>query len=121
MPEACEEEPSFEVVLTDEAFYAFAALPTERAFDHVDHDLSLLETTPELGQTYDPAYDATRPPFACRVLYCDRYGIYYRIDEAKHRVVVFAIEDQRRNPLTRFESYEYAVTAYPPAGNRTSG
>ena len=88
-------------------------------FDHVDGDLELLATFPEIGQAYDPAYEAMRPLFACRVLYCEHYGIYYRVDEASRTVTVSAIEDQRRNPLTRFESYEYAVTTLPPCENRT--
>lgn len=114
-------EHAFEVKLTDEAFYAYAALPTERVFAHVGNDLDLLSTSPELGQRYDPAYNAARPPFSCRVLYCEHYGIYYRIDEQERAVIVFAIEDQRRNPLTRFESYEYEVASLPSHGNRTSG
>ena len=60
-----------------------------------------------------PACNAAQPPFACRVLCCEHYGIYYRVDETDRAVTVFAIEDQRRNPLTRFESYEYAVEALP--------
>lgn len=106
-----EEAAPFEVELTDEAFYAYVSLPTERLFDHVDHDLELLATTPELGQHYDPAYEAMRPAFDCRVLYCEYFGIYYHIDDASRKVIVFALEDQRRNPLDRFASYEYAITS----------
>lgn len=92
-----------EVILTDEAFYTFTALHPERLFEHVAHDLSLLETTPFLGREYDPAYEAARPPFACRVMFCEHLGIYYCVNEEERRVVVFAIEDQRRNPTERFE------------------
>ena len=92
----------FEVVLADEAFYAYAALPSELVFEHVGEDLALLETTPFMGVAYDPAYETKRPPFACRVLYCECYGIYYRVDEEARQVVVFAIEDQRRDPAQRF-------------------
>ncbi|HJF65263.1 MAG TPA: hypothetical protein K8U77_03995 [Slackia equolifaciens] len=62
---SCSEEvrPVLEALLTDEAFYAFASLPTTHAFERVSHDLGLLETTPYLGRNYDPAYDAARPPF----------------------------------------------------------
>lgn len=105
-----EEREIFEVVLTDEAFYAYASIPSDRAFDHLDADLKLLETTPELGRVYNPAYKATRLPFPCRVFYCEQYGIYYRVDKDERTVLVFAIEDQRRNPENRFSAYEYAVT-----------
>ena len=92
----------FEVVLTDEAFYAYVALPSERVFEHVGEDLALLEITPFMGVAYDPVYETKRPPFPCRVLYCEWYGLYYRVDEGARQVVVFAIEDQRRNPSQRF-------------------
>lgn len=106
---SCSEEdrPAFEVMLTDEALYAFASLPTTHAFERVDYDLGLLETTPHLGRNYDPAYDAARPPFPCRVLFSGYYGIYYRVDEDARRVVVFAIVDQRRDPANRFSGFEY--------------
>lgn len=105
-----EEQGIFEVVLTDEAFFTYASIPSDRTFDHLDADLKLLGTTPELGRIYDPAYKATRPPFPCRVFYCEKYGIYYRVDEDARTVLVFAIEDQRRNPENRFSTYEYAIT-----------
>lgn len=106
---SCSEEdrPDFEVLLTDEAFYAFASLPTTHAFERIDCDLGLLETTPYLGRDYDPAYDATRPPFPCRVLFSGYYGIYYQVDDDAERVVVFAIVDQRRDPANRFTGFEY--------------
>lgn len=104
---------SLGVKLTDEALCAHAALPAQRIFDHLDNDLDPPATSPELSQAYDPACNAAQPPFACRVLYCEHYGIYYHVDETDRAVTVFAIEDQRRNPLTRFESYEYAVEAPP--------
>lgn len=101
--------PRYEVQLTDEAFYAYSSLPGKRLFDRLDRDLELLETTPYIGREYDPAYDASRPPFPCRVLYCGCYGIYYRVYEESFRVVVFAIVDQRRDPLSRFAGFEYGA------------
>lgn len=112
MPDA-EERAPYGVVLTDEAFSAYAGLPTERLFKRVDHDLGLLEKTPYLGREYDPAYEAARPPFPCRVLYCGHYGIYYRVVEDARTVVVFAIEDQRRNPVERFSSIAYEAVSLP--------
>ena len=97
-----DDAPLYEVELTDEAFYAYATLSPERLFRHVDNELDLLRHFPELGEAYDPAYPASRPPFPCRVLYCEHLGIYYRIDEGSRKVIVIALEDQRRNPLNRF-------------------
>lgn len=105
----------YQVILTDEAFYAFSTLPSERLFCHIDNDLGLLETTPELGREYDPVYDAVRPPFPCRVLYCEQYGIYYKLDDESKTVLVFAIEDQRRNPARRFDTFEYGIVGIEPA------
>ncbi len=100
------EEAPFEVELSDEAFYGYVAISGAKAFGRVDHDLGLLATSPYLGRAYDPAYDAARPSFACRVLHCGNYGIYYSVDEAARLVFVFAIEDQRRNPAERFARLE---------------
>ncbi len=108
-PEGEREGFSCEVALTDEAFYSYAAIPSEKAFARVGQDIGLLEHTPYLGRVYDPAYDASRPPFPCRVLYCGHYGIYYRVDEDAERVTVFAVVDQRRDLERRFASREYGI------------
>ena len=70
-------------------------------------DLDLMGLFPELGKKYDPVYDATRSPFDCGVLYCEQYGIYYRVNDSSRRVVVFAIVNRCRNPKTRFDGNEY--------------
>lgn len=102
---------AYAVELTDEAFSAYVALPTKRAFEGVDADLGRLGEFPYLGGEYRPIYHAAVPAFSCRVLYSGNYGIYYRVDEVSETVTVFAIEDQRRNPETRFSSYRhYLVT-----------
>ncbi len=104
----------FAVELTDEAFFSYVSIASERLFEHVDTDIGLLETNPYLGRVYDPVYDAARPDFPCRVLYCEHYGIYYRVDDKLHRIVVFAIEDQRRNPKSRFSHYGYEILPLDP-------
>ncbi len=100
----------FTVELTDEAFFSYVSIASERLFEHVDTDIGLLETNPYLGRIYDPVYDAARPDFTCRVFYCEHYGIYYRVDEKLHRIIVFAIEDQRRDPKNRFSRFDYEVS-----------
>ena len=92
----------------------YSTLSTDRAFNRVDHDLELLETTPYLGREYDPVYEAQRPPFPCRVFYSLQYGIYYRVYEEDLRVVVFAIVDQRADPAARFSGFEYGLTRQDP-------
>lgn len=91
-----------EVRLTDEAYFAYADLPGDRLFARVDALLGSLGEFPYYGQEYDPAYPAARPPFPCRVAYCGRYGVYYRVLEDEGVVEVLAIEDQRRDPRARF-------------------
>jgi len=95
----------YEVILTDEAYYAYAAIPSDATFDHVGKCIELLEESPYLGREYDPAYEAMRPPFECRVLFCEHYGIYYSVDDEACAVTIFAVEDQRRNPQDRFSSH----------------
>lgn len=107
-PDSVEDEAfeRFDVRLTDEAFYALATLSSDRVFARMGNDLELLGLFPHLGREYDPVYDAARPPFACRVFHCENFGIYYRVDDEERRVVVFAIVDQRRNPVERFSDFE---------------
>lgn len=93
----------FDIELTDEAFYSYVSISSDRLFDHVTNIIGLLGTSPELGHIYDPVYEAQVPPFECRVVYCENLGIYYKIDEETHRVLVVAIVDQRSNPRSRFE------------------
>ncbi len=91
-----------EVFLTDEAYYAYAAIPSDALFEHIGDDMGLLESTPYIGREYGPAYEAMKPPFECRVLFCEHYGIYYSVDDEACAVTIFAVEDQRRNPQDRF-------------------
>lgn len=104
-----ENQPHFKIALTDEAYFAYASLPSERLLKRMTNDIGLLACTPLLGRTYNPAYEAKRPPFPCRVLYCEHYGIYYGVNDDESLVTIFAIEDQRRNPRKRFSSFEYGL------------
>lgn len=119
--EALDQSDRYTVVLTDEAFYAYSTLQPERLFQHVDHDLELLESFPNLGRTYDPAYPAAQLPFVCRVLYCEHMGIYYRVDATMRELTVLAIEDQRQNPMSRFSAYEYYATRFDSELPETDG
>ena len=107
--EAIDENVEYDVVITDEAFFALCEIQSDRVFEHVSNDLDLLRHSPFLGMLYDPAYEAKRPPFECRVLYCEHYGVYYRVDVKSHTLTLFAIVDQRRNPMARFEELEYSI------------
>lgn len=91
-----------EVRLTDEAYFAYVDLPSDAVLARVDSLLETLGEFPWFGQEYDPAYPAARPPVPCRVAFCGRYGIYYRVLEDEGAVEVLAIEDQRRDPRSRF-------------------
>ena len=112
------ESPTYTVTMTDEAFYAYYALPSRRVVEHVKRNLRLLESSPDLGRVYDPAYEAKSPPSPCRVLYCGHYGIYYRVDDKAKTVTVIALEDQRRNPLDRFSSLKQALNEPPEASKQ---
>lgn len=53
----------------------------------------------------------TKKPSPCLVLSCERYGIYYRVQESDLRITVFAIVDQRRNPIERFDQFDYGIVS----------
>lgn len=100
--EPSKSQQHYSVELTDEACYSLADITSKRVVNHVLEVLSLLEGSPFLGRHYDPIYEAAKPDTDCRMLYCEFLGIYYHADEVEHVVIVMAIVDQRRNPLTRF-------------------
>ncbi len=93
---------AYAVTLTQEAEVVYRGIPSKYDFAKVDKMLLILDTLPEIGRVYDPDYEAMRLPFEVRVAYAGRYGVYYTVDEEERQVIVFAIEDQRRNPLNRF-------------------
>ena len=93
----------YEVLLTPEAEEAYLAVRSKADLTRLDSMLDVLDTVPDIGRAYDPLYEAARPSIeGLRVVYAGHFGIYYVIDEDAGRVVVVAIEDQRRDPLTRF-------------------
>lgn len=94
--------PHYAVKLTHEAMRASEFVKAKSDIAKIKKMLRLLDTVPEIGRVYDPDYEAATPPFQARVTYAGRYGIYYTVDEDAKVVTVFAIEDQRSNPLNRF-------------------
>ena len=92
----------YTVQMTDEAVYAYARIPSDGVYRRVGDLLGTLASFPRYGQEYDPYYDASRPPVPCRVAFCGRYGIYYHVDDESRTITVLAIEDERRDPKTRF-------------------
>ncbi len=92
----------YRVTLTENAKRASTYVKARSDIDKVKKILRILDTLLEIGRVYDPDYEAMRLPFEVRVAYAGRYGVYYTVDEEEHQVIVFAIEDQRRNPLNRF-------------------
>lgn len=70
----------------------------------IDGVLTVLDTVPHIGRLYDPLYEAAKPPEDVLVAYAGHYGIYYEISEEEKAVWVYYIEDQRRDPLGRFDT-----------------
>ena len=93
------------VLITDEAINQLLSIPSARDYESVRKTLSLLGIIGEAGRDYEPVYSAARPPIPCKVLYAGNYGIYYSCSVNKDEsIVVFTIEDQRRDPKKRFIS-----------------
>lgn len=76
---------------------------SDASFARVSSSIERLKTMSQLGRSYEPVYDAARPPFSCRVLYAGHFGLYYTVDEGAHEVYLRYVEDQRMNPRTRFK------------------
>ena len=80
-----------------------AGIPSDKDYADAKRMLGVLGVICSAGSVYEPAYEMAEPPVECRVVYAGCYGIYYSIgQDPDSHVVVFSIEDQRRDPLTRF-------------------
>jgi len=97
-----DERTSYEVILSPTAIGAIRHVKSRADLRRIDGILLILETLPRIGRTYDPLYPAAKPPEPILVAYAGNYGIYYEIQEESKHVNVLFIEDQRRNPLKRF-------------------
>lgn len=97
-----QEQPPYRVVLTENAKLAKGYVHSRNDIEKIKKILRILDTLPEIGRVYDPDYEVMRLPFEVRVAHAGRYGVYYVVDEGEQTVIVFAIEDQRKNPLNRF-------------------
>ncbi len=94
--------PLYEVILSPTAEDALMAIGSRADLRAVDNVLQALATTPLMGRTYDPLYEAAAPEEPIMVVYAGHYGIYYDIDEPGLKVNVAYIEDQRADPTKRF-------------------
>lgn len=91
------------VVITDEAQLQLINIPSDKDYVDVRKMLGVLGIVYSAGSVYDPAYEAAKPPMECRVVYAGHYGIYYSGEpDPNLPIVVFSIEDQRRDPNRRF-------------------
>ncbi len=93
------------VILSEAAADALLAIPTRSGAKAVAQRLQALQTFPEMGARYDPEYPATRPDHEVLVTYASNYGIYYIFDHELRGGTVYIewIQDERRNPMGRFE------------------
>ena len=96
----------FEIILTDEATYSLAEIPSNKVYSRICALIDFLAAHPYYGEEYDPYYEATFPPLTCRVFFCAHYGIYYHIFDDEHQILILAVEDTRKNPLSHFKIME---------------
>lgn len=97
------QDAPFDIVMTDEALYAYSEIPSSSVYARIGTLIDFLADHPFYGQEYDPAYKAAMPPIDCRVFFCARYGVYYHVEIEDRVITIVAIEDQRRDPLSRFQ------------------
>ena len=80
----------FDVVMTDEALYAYAEIPSERVYARIGNLIDFLAEHPYFGEEYDPYYQAAFLPID-------------HVDVERRNISILAIEDHRKNPLSRFK------------------
>ena len=94
-----------EVVFVDDAVdFMIEQVESERVLAQLEKQRDILSLFPEMGRLYAPSYAAAYPPFPCRWIAVPDtpFNLYYLFDEPENTVVVFYLEHQRRNPLSRF-------------------
>lgn len=94
---------TYEVILSPTAEQVLQSIPSRADRKRIDRILCVLDTVPGIGRNYDPLYDAARPPETVQVTYAGHYGIYYEVLKEQNIVYVYYIEDQRCDPLGRFD------------------
>ncbi len=101
---------SYRVELTQEALLAYTHIRSKKLARRVDEVFDLLQQFPWIGKEYEPLYPVNQVPFDLRVISADRYGIFYVVDESSETVIIYFIEDWRRNPKDRFLPIENLYT-----------
>ena len=89
------------VTATESALEQMRAISSKVDYRAVRKALVSLEDANEAYPRYAPAYDAAPSPVPCRVCPAGRYAVYYVVIDGT--VVVFDVEDARRDSQGRFE------------------
>lgn len=101
-----EDNPTtYEVIVSPTALEAMANIASRADRARIDSVLCILDTVPGIGRTYDPLYEAAKPEEPVMVAYAGHYGIYHEVSDEREEVYVYYIEDQRRDPLSRFRPH----------------
>ena len=77
---------------------------SERVFARIETYADLLAHYPYLGASYDPAYEAARPPVPCRYVPVPDtpFTLYYAVDDDAQVVNVFYLDYSAADPQRRF-------------------
>lgn len=67
-----------------------------KKLDYIEEQINLLEDNPYLGTT--PTYQVLRRQ-GYRVLILEKNLVFYKIDEEKKEVIIYAVVDQRQDYL----------------------
>lgn len=96
---------TYEVIISPSALKTMTRITSKADRARIDKVLCILDTVPGIGRTYDPLYEAAKPEEPVMVAYAGHYDIYYDVSDEYREVYVFSIEDQRRDPLSRFRAH----------------
>ena len=91
-----------EVVIADDALVAILEIGSKADLAKIRRRLETLAFAPEMGVTYEPVHEAARLDHDVLVTYAGRYGIYYTYDQARRRVEIEFVCNERRNPAHLF-------------------
>lgn len=82
---------------------------SDSTYDRIEGSIDVLASNPGLARTYDPTYEAARPPVPCQYYPVPRTTkvIYLVTDNNAQTLTMLFLGDSREDPRRRFSRMEW--------------
>ncbi len=81
----------------------------DSVYDRVEASIDVLAANPGLARSYDPTYEAARPPMPCQYYAVPRTTkvMYLVVNENDSSLAMLFLGDAREDPRHRFDRMEH--------------